>query len=126
MLHFSTNLNLTSLSSSTIFQIAQRIMTMNGDRPRYGDHHNDFLNHNDNNPNVPVHPGNQPCCPNCLYRHYDDICPAGSSREIWKSVSWFLRYKENKNVHLFLNIHKLITFIPLLHTREETIVVCYY
>ena len=71
--HFSNILNLTSSNSSTIFQKDQQILTMNGYRPRDGDHprDDDYLNDHpyppDSNPYPHGYSRNHPGCPDHLY-----------------------------------------------------------
>ena len=73
MWHFTNILNLTFSNSSTIFQIDQQILTINGDLPWDGDHpwddndHNDHPYPPDNNPYPPGHSENHPGCPDHLY-----------------------------------------------------------
>ena len=64
---------MTSSNSSTIFQIEQQILTINGDLPWDGDHPRDANHPNDHpyppysNPYPPGHSGNHPGCPGHLY-----------------------------------------------------------
>ena len=64
---------MTSSNSSTIFQIDQQIVTMNGDLPRDGDHprDDDYPNDHpyppDSNPYPPGYSVNHPGCPDHFY-----------------------------------------------------------